>query len=413
MNVLFLTHRLPYAPNRGDRLRAFHIIRMLRSQGATVDVLSLVHDREEEAQVDRMREELGVDATAVHVPRLRNYATGALALAGTQPLTHVLLDTPEWAQALRGVLQRREPDVVLAYCSSMARFAMEAPLVDYPLVVDLVDVDSQKWAALAETASQPKRWIFEREVRYLSRFERVLAEHACTTVVVNEREARALRLLAPNATVHVVPVGVDLDALTPTCLPVDAPRLVFCGVMDYAPNIEGVLWFVRDVWPLIRARRPETEFTIVGSNPTPAIRRLASRDSGITVTGHVDAVQNHLWNAALSVVPLVTARGVQTKVLEAVAAGLPAVVTSSVHEGLPEEIFAACRVADTPAAFAGSVLELLTISGAERRAIAGRADVHNLDWDSQLAPLYTFLVDAAGTRNSDAHEPSFAPAAMP
>jgi hypothetical protein len=105
MNVLFLTHRLPYAPNRGDRLRAFYIIRMLRAQGANVDVLSLVHDSEEEAQVDRMRRELGVDATALHVPRLRNYATGALSLAGTQPLTHVLLNT-EWARAL-GVLQRR------------------------------------------------------------------------------------------------------------------------------------------------------------------------------------------------------------------------------------------------------------------------------------------------------------------
>lgn len=397
MRVLFLTHRLPYAPNRGDRVRAFHIVRELVTRGCTVDVVSLVHDAKELAQVGRVRE-LGADATAVHVPRMRNYASGAVALAGTQPLTHVLLDAPQFGDAVRRIVQSREPDVVLAYCSSMARFALEPPLASYPLVLDLVDVDSHKWKAMADGASRPKRWIYQREVRYLSQFERLAATRACATLVVNEREAETLHALAPEAAVHVVPVGVDVAAFQPRHAPTEAPRVVFCGVMNYAPNVEGVVWFVRDVWPLVRARRPDAIFTIVGSNPTSAVARLASPSAGVEVTGEVTSVQPYLWDAAVAVAPLLTARGVQTKVLEAVVAGLPAIVTRAVHDGLPAEIYPACRVADTPAAFADETIALLNMSGPERRRAATIADARVLDWPSRLAPLYGILADAVATK---------------
>src|SRR5262249_16267066 len=175
-------------------------------------------------------------------------------------------------------------------------------------VLDLVDVDSRKWAALADVASPPKRWIYEREVRYLSRFERLAATRAFATLVVNEREARSLREIAPEASVHVVQVGVDLSVLQPSSAPTDTPPLVFCGVMNYAPNVEGVLWFAREIWPRVRARRPDARFTIVGSRPSAAIVRLASPDSGIDVTGDVQTVQQYLWDSAVSIAPLVTAR---------------------------------------------------------------------------------------------------------
>jgi glycosyltransferase involved in cell wall biosynthesis len=175
-----------------------------------------------------------------------------------------------------------------------------------------------------------------------------------------------------------------------------------------------VLWFARDVWPRIRARRPDAEFAIVGSSPTAAIRRLASTDAGIFVTGKVEAVQSYLWGAAVSVVPLLTARGVQTKVLEAVAAGLPVVMTSSVHGGLPEEVYPACHVADSAAAFADEVLALLEKPGAERRAIAGRADVGRLGWNARLSPLWSILADAAGEGRRRQTQPvNFAPTATP
>jgi glycosyltransferase involved in cell wall biosynthesis len=144
----------------------------------------------------------------------------------------------------------------------------------------------------------------------------------------------------------------------------------------------------------VRAQRPDARFTIVGSHPSPAISRLASASEGIDVTGHVASVEGLLQSAAVSVAPLLTARGVQNKVLEAVAAGLPAIVTPAVFAGLPAEVHPACRIAETRDAFAQHVLHLLSLTGSERRRIAMAADMSSLNWKSRLSPLHAILSDA-------------------
>jgi sugar transferase (PEP-CTERM/EpsH1 system associated) len=393
--VLFLTHRLPYAPNRGDRVRAFHIVRSLAAR-MDVEVVSLVHDDHELAQADRLRD-LGVLVSAIRAPRLRNYANATLRIAGPRPLTHLLLDAPALSTSLRHIAAQRPPDVVLAYCSGMARFALESPLSAFPLIVDLVDVDSQKWAALSQSSSWPKRWIYRREARYLSSFERRLATAASATLVVNARERDALRALAPGADIAVVRNGIDLDPLRPTAAPQERPHVVFCGVMNYTPNVDAAVWLAQSVWPAVRARRPEARLFIVGSDPVPAIRRLHSSANGIEVTGTVDDVRPYLWQSAVAVAPLLTARGVQNKVLEAVGAGLPAVVSPQVLDGLPGVVHSACRLASTPDAFANETLSLLDLTGHQRREIAGSASLEQLSWESQLEPLHRLLADAAGT----------------
>jgi sugar transferase (PEP-CTERM/EpsH1 system associated) len=398
VRVLFLTHRLPYAPNRGDRIRAFHIVRMLAPR-VELDLVSLVHDRDELAKADSIRH-LGVQVLACPVPRLRNHLKALVGLAGRRPLTHILLNAPGLVSSMTTLVSKRPPDVVLAYCSSMARFAMQPPLSQFPLVLDLVDVDSEKWLALAATASWPKRWLYARESRCLARFEREAATRADATLVVNERESQVIQRLAPRASIHIVPVGIDLADVQPHCAPTEEPRVVFCGVMNYGPNVEGVEWFAHQVWPIIRASRPDARFVIVGSDPAAAVRRLASARRGIEVTGTVADVRSYLWNAAVAVAPLMVARGVQTKVLEAVASGLPVVVTSQVLGGLPHEMGAACRLADSPQAFAQQTLSLLGLSGAERRAVAAHADVSRLSWETQLASLPAILEKATASVRS-------------
>lgn len=393
MNVLYLTHRLPYAPNRGDRVRAFHMARLLRDW-MDVELVSLVHDDEEEAQAGAMRR-LGMSVTTLRVPRLRNYAAAALRLGGSRPLTHLLLDAPELGPALEQISRKRQPDVVLAYCSGMARLAMEPPLSQFPCVIDFVDVDSQKWAALAQSASPLKRWVYGREVRTLSAFERLAAESAHASIVVNERERDALLALAPHANVRVVPNGVELESQIKAHTPDGTPRVVFCGVMNYEPNVEAALWFARDVWPLIRAGRPDAQFLIIGSDPTAAIRRLASLRDGIEVTGTVPDVRSHLMRASVAVAPLRTARGVQNKVFEAIGCGLPAVVTSPVFEGLPALVRPACRVADRADTFAKETLDLLAMTPVERRALVSQVNLGSLGWERQLQPLRAILTDAA------------------
>jgi sugar transferase (PEP-CTERM/EpsH1 system associated) len=394
VNVLFLTQRVPYAPNRGDRARSFHIVKSLASR-VNLDVVSLAHHRAEAAEARSMADKLGVRVTAVPVPRHRNSFAAARAIGDQRPLTHVLLNSPGMGAALARTVRDRPPDVVLAYCSSMVQFALQPRLAKFPLVLDLVDVDSNKWMALAVSAPLPKRWLYRREARFLARFERDAAMRASATLVVNDRERDALRQLAPAAVVRVVPNGVDADALRSPTAPAEAPHVVFCGVMNYQPNVDGIRWFARDVWPIVRASQPAATLTIVGSDPTSAVRRLASNGQGIVVTGTVPNVTSHLWHAAVAIAPLAIAHGVQNKVLEAVAAGLPTVVTTEVLRGLPPEIHTACRNADSAEEFARQTLDLLSLSGAERRAIATGSGVATLTWERRLMPLHDILCEAA------------------
>jgi sugar transferase (PEP-CTERM/EpsH1 system associated) len=393
VKVLFLTHRLPYAPNRGDRIRAYYLLREM-SRFASVSLFSLVHDDEEEAQAAHVPFVSAV--MTARVPHLGNRLRGLLHLGSSVPLTHTLLDAPHASLEVARFAAACDPDVVLAYCSSMARFTLDSALADIPAVLDMVDVDSGKWAALARETAGPLRWIYRREAEHLSDFEALAARHAKVTVVVNERERDLLAELAPDADVRVLPIGIEVDAFRPPGPPAASATVVFCGVMDYAPNVDGVRWFAREVWPLVRAARPDARFCIVGANPTRAVRQLAARDASIDVTGTVDAVQPYLWSAAAAVAPLRIARGVQTKVLEMLGAGLPVVTTRAVMDGLPREVAPSCLVAEQAGDFAARVVELLAASPEERRQRVALSSLDRLTWSARLAPLQGLLEQARG-----------------
>ena len=262
MKVLILTHRLPYAPNRGDRVRAHHIVKLLAAR-ADVRVVSLVHDRDEAAQTDTLRQ-LGVGVATAMVARTRNLVSAALALPTDTPLTHALLHAPAMKAAIETATTKWRPDVVLAYCTGVAPLALAPPLDSVPFVLDVVDVDSAKWAAFAEVSSLPRAWIYRREARCLGAFERRAVGNAFAATVVNERERDTLLRGCRGADVCVVPNGVDVTALTAHDSPAAAERVIFTAVFDYAPNTEGALWFARRVWPLVRAALTGSGFVFGG-----------------------------------------------------------------------------------------------------------------------------------------------------
>ena len=292
---------------------------------------------------------------------------------------------------LARLTDREPPDVVVAFCSGMARFALEATLSRYPLVLDMVDVDSAKWRQLGRQTRGPRGWIYRREAATLSAFEAVAAAHAQTTLVVNERERAELIALAPAVRVAVVENGIDVDAFAPKAEARNSATVVFCGVMDYQPNAEGVTWFAETIWPSVRAARPDARFVVVGAGASRALHALAERDRSIEVTGAVPSVQPYLWSAAVSVAPLRLARGLQNKVLEALAARLPVVMTSAVEGGLPREVTDACAVADEPTMFSREILRLLALDAPDRRRIAERAHLVTLSWPERLRPLADIL----------------------
>jgi polysaccharide biosynthesis protein PslH len=393
MRILVLTQRLPYAPNRGDRLRVYHMLHYLRHH-ADVELVSLVHDDEEASHVDDVRAFVS-RVTALRVSKLRSGINAAAALVTGTPLTHALLDAPGMTATLQSICDNHPPDVVFAYGSGMARFAMQPPLDRIPLVLDFVDVDSRKWRDLADAGMPPKSWIYRREAATLGAFEARAAEQAVTSLVVNEREADNARALTPAVNVKVLANGVELDRLRPPGSPIASPRVVFCGVMSYEPNAAGMTWFVEQVWPLVRASRPDATLAVVGPDPSPAFRALCETDSSITVAGRVPDVRDWLWGAAVGIAPLHVARGVQNKALEAIAAGLPIVITEAVAGGLPPAAAAASLVANTPPQFAAHITDLLAKSASERRAMAARSDLSGLTWARTLEPLFSILERAA------------------
>jgi sugar transferase (PEP-CTERM/EpsH1 system associated) len=393
VRVLFLTHRLPYAPNRGDRLRAYHILQWLRDR-ASVELVSLVHDDEEASHVDEVRAFVP-RVTTMRVGAIRNHVRAIATLATDSPLTHTLLDAPGIEATLTEIVRARRPDVVFAFGSGMGRFALAAPLAGIPLILDLVDVDSRKWLDLAATARAPLSWIYRREARTLAAFETRAATEAVAALVVNEREAEIARQLAPAANVQVITNGVEIERLRPPAEPSDGERVVFCGVMNYGPNDQGIRWFINDVWPIVKARRSGATLAIVGADPERSLQLLCARDRSIELTGRVPDVRPWLWESAVAIAPLHVARGVQNKALEAIACGLPIVVTSAVAAGLPKGLEPAFTIADAARQFARAVIEFLELPPKTRRARAVAADLGALNWSNTLRPLESLFRDTA------------------
>jgi sugar transferase (PEP-CTERM/EpsH1 system associated) len=385
--ILYLVHRLPYAPNRGDRMRTYHTLRALRPV-ADVHVVSLVHDAEEASHVEEVR----TMASSVRTARIRHWPNRLRAIPGLltgTPLTHVLLHAPDMAHHIREVIAEARPDLVVAFCSGIADHVLESPLSEFPLLVDMVDIDSAKWASLAAARPwwHPLRFIYAREARVLSQFEAGLTRHAKATIVISERERDLLCSFVPNAPVHVVPSGIDCERLEPQGPPSPDPVVVFCGVMNYEPNEQGMLWFINQIWPLVLAERPDATLQIVGSNPTPALISAGANARNVSVTGSVPRVEPYLWQSAVAVAPLLVARGMQNKVVEALGAGLPVVVSPQVAAGLPACVMPGCVEASQPEDFARRVVELLVLTPDQRRARARTADVAAMSWSRVLRPL--------------------------
>jgi sugar transferase (PEP-CTERM/EpsH1 system associated) len=392
VKILVLAHRLPFAPNRGDRIRLFHLCRLLRA-AHQVHVVSLIHDADEWAHLAGMQQ-AGVAATGTRLALLRHVAALA-ALPGKRPLTHVLLDGANMAP----ILEREcawQPDVVLAYGTGMVRYALEGPLRATPCVLDMIDVDSEKWAQLAERASWPMSWIYRREADTLRAFERVAVQQVAATTVSSVRERELATRVLNGAVPVVVTNGVDVEHFAPPSPPAASSHLVFCGVFNYQPNEEAAIWLSSRVWPLVRSEVPAAVLQLVGMKPSRAVRALAQPGS-IEVTGEVADVRPFLWNAAAAAAPLFVARGVQNKVLEALAAGVPCVVSPAVLDGLPEAVRGGCIEQANPDAFAAAVVRLLRLAPDERRALAARARIDECSWPSQLATFVTLLRDAAAS----------------
>jgi sugar transferase (PEP-CTERM/EpsH1 system associated) len=394
VRVLFLSQRVPYPPNRGDKITTWRLVERLK-RAHEVRVIAFAHGPEDEhgaRELRALRIEVQTVPLDARAARLR-----ALPLVLTRrPLTL------GWygSRALQALVDRaaRESDLAYAYSSSMGAFLLpHAPRL--PFVMHMAELDSDKWRQYAERGRPPLSWIHAREARTLLAFERQLAAQAVTCVFCTALEEAIFRRHVPGRPSLVLRNGVDLRHFTPLPERSEPGHLVFTGVMDYFPNADACDWLARRILPRVRERFPAARLSIVGANPTAAVRALG-RLPNVTVTGSVPSTVEWLARASVAVAPLRIARGVQNKVLEAFAMGLPVVATTPATQGIEARAGEHFLLADDAPAQVEALCGLLG-DPVRAGAIGRRARAlveQRYDWEDCLAPLDALVRDAARTR---------------
>jgi sugar transferase (PEP-CTERM/EpsH1 system associated) len=392
VRILFLCHRVPYPPNKGDKIRAFNQLRAMAARHS-VDLFTLADQPEDLDHGAALRlycEKVTIARVVPALARLR-----ALRFLLTKaPLTIPYFYSAELQREIHKALSTRSYDRIFVYCSAMAQYLESPEVAKIPMVVDLVDVDSDKWRQYAGYARFPCSFVYHREATSLREYERTVCQRASCVAVTTEREARLVREICPAAAVHVIPNGVDRDYFNPGPAGGQTadPTVSFTGDMSYFPNEQAVVFFARQVLPLIRKKLPKTRFLIVGRQPTSNVQRLRAIE-GIEVTGLVPDVRPYLAQSQVSVAPFSIAAGIQNKVLEAMAYCLPVVATSRIAQSLPANVAEVVEFGDTPEELASKVVGLLGDPERRRRiGLEGRNRVGiEYDWGRCLDRLLALL----------------------
>lgn len=391
MRIFFLAQRVPYPPDRGDKITTANEVRHL-ARTHEVHVFCLADGADDLAQAEPLRG-IVASVTAVLVSPAMARLRAARALLLGQSLTVGMLSEKALRRAVQAAARRMPPDLVIVYSSNVAQHALA--LGGVPRIMQFADLDSQKFADLGTRAAWPMRWVYALEGRRLLAWERRIAHEFSHSLLCTEAEVADFRALIPGAPVSFLGNGVDLDYFAPGHAVPEEDFLVFTGVMDYAANVDAMVWFCAEVLPRIREQRPGVRLAIVGSRPNAAVQRLAELP-GVTVTGRVPDVRPWLGRATVFVAPLRLARGIQNKVLEAMASGVAVVASPAAFRGTGLAAGEGIVPAESAGDFARAVLDLLGDPG-RRAEIArrGRAAMErDFTWAAQLARLDQVIADA-------------------
>jgi sugar transferase (PEP-CTERM/EpsH1 system associated) len=387
-DVLFLAHRIPYPPNKGDKIRSWRLLSAL-SRRHRVHLGTFIDSRADWAHTHELSR---ICASSMFVPLSRPLALakGALAMARARALSLGFYSSARLRRWVDDIVDSGRIARMVVFASSMTPYAEAALSRGVRVVADYCDVDSEKWGQYADRSRWPLATLYRREGQLLRAAERYYSERVATTTFISRAEAQLFcRTTGVSADrVSVVPNGIDTayfdpDAALACPFPQDCKAVVFTGAMDYLPNMDAVEWFATQVLPRLRAEVPRIQFFIVGSNPAPRVQQLAG--AGVTVTGTVPDIRPYLKFANVVVAPLQIARGVQNKVLEAMAMRCRIVATPHALTGLDD----AARLAGVTSAegvepFANAVLAALA-APADPRLDALRAHVRShYSWDVSM-----------------------------
>jgi len=396
--ILFICHRIPYPPNKGEKIRSYNILRYL-CRRHEVSLAFLIDDRQDEVHADSLRAMVKTLCYDIIRPRAKKLRSSLSLLCG-RPLSVPYFYSPALQKEIDGLLDRQEVDCIFCSSSPTAEYVFRSrhfagKCQHARRMMDFIDMDSYKWQQYAQTARRPMRWIYQHEAKYLMAYESRIANFFQRIFFVTEAEKDLFLRHIPCDNAQAIGNGVDLSFFNPSHaspLKKNGPALVFTGAMDYPPNIEGISWFSEEIFPVVRKTIPDLLLYIVGSRPSEKVLRL-DRQEGVTVTGYVKDIRDYLAMADICIAPLRIARGIQNKVLEAMAMGKATVCTPEALEGIPARPGEHLVVADGEERFAVQLIKLLTDRAAA--ALLGnqarRFIEKEFSWDAQLSPLDSLL----------------------
>lgn len=338
MNIVVLTHKIPYPPNKGEKIRTFNQLEYLRKNSVNILVVAVLHTDEDEALAREYTAETGIEVIAERVRfnklkmlvglcRLRSFSVSNFYSRALQ-------------LRLNDHLRQNTVDAIYCTSSAMAEYVFRGDFGETGAgrkFMDFMDLDSDKWRQYSELNTFPLSMIYKYEEIMLSRVERKIQSNfeKCIFISGNEVELFQSKLKAKADNLRVVGNGVDLAMFRPDSEREvgDRVQLMFSGVMDYFPNVNAMEWFVESVWPQVKSAHPGVQLTIAGMNPTDEVLAMAE-DSDVTVTGFVEDMIPYFHQADIFIAPFQIARGVQNKILQAFACGIPVVSTSIGAEGI-------------------------------------------------------------------------------
>ncbi len=360
-NLLYLVHRIPYPPNKGDKIRSFHLLKHFSRRHRVF--LGTFVDDPQDWQHAAVVQTYTEDALILPLARRRIILGGLTGLLRGQPLTQACYADRKLSAWCRSLVSARRIDAVFVFSSAMAQFV--DPAWRLPKIIDFVDVDSDKWRQYAASKPIFSRWIYRREAGKLLAYDHKVAAAFDLCLFVSPKEAELFKQLAPEAAAKVdcVENGVDTDYFRggrefPSPYPPGEEVLVFTGAMDYWANVDAVRWFADKVFPRVLQYHVEARFYIVGARPSEAVRALGRRE-GVVVTGAVPDIRPYLAHARLAVAPLRIARGIQNKILEALAMGKSVLATPGAVDGLEVSLGLDLKVTGDPRAMADLATQAL------------------------------------------------------
>lgn len=392
-HLLFLSHRIPYPPNKGDKIRSYHLLKHM-CQHYHVHLGTFIDDEDDWQYVEKVKALCGETYFGRLNPSTARIGSLTGMLSG-RPLTLDYYRDAGLKRWVAGVLQQHKVERFLVFSSAMAQFVPGQ--ASGTRVIDFVDIDSDKWTQYADKKSWPMSMVYRREARKLLEYERRIAGEFDASLFVSPAEAAMFRSMAPEFAhkIGAFSNGVDTEYFSPEhalANPYAAGEvgIVFTGAMDYWPNVDAVEWFAKEVFPAVLKQHPAAVFYIVGSKPTAQVQALAALP-GVRVTGRVEDVRPYIAHARMAVAPLRIARGIQNKVLEGMAMAQVVAVTPQALEGISATPGAELLLAEDAAALTATVNAQLARPNPTMGAAARDLVIAHYGWASNLASVDRFF----------------------